>query len=407
MRCLKIMLDAEKIRQDFPILARRFNGKPLAYLDNAATSQKPLQVMRAIWEYYSRSNANVHRGAYALSEESTLAYEEARKKLARFINAKPKEIIFTKNATESLNLAAWCCLTEKPKESKVVLTQMEHHSNIVPWQIICARKKMKISYAKIGVGWRIDLASVEALLQDCPVVFSFAHASNVLGVINDARKLCRMARKAGVISCIDAAQSAPHIRLDVKKIGCDMLAFSGHKMLGPPIGVLYMREELQESLPPFLGGGDMIKSVSFKGASWNDPPHKFEAGTPNVAGAVGLSAAVDYLKKIGMGKVAAHSEKLAKFCIEELGRVPGIRFHCSASKAGIVSFNIGKLHAHDLGWFADQEAIAIRTGQHCAQPLMGVIGEKAAARASFYIYNTEEEVERLAKAIKKAAEKLG
>ncbi|MCX8197769.1 MAG: SufS family cysteine desulfurase [Candidatus Micrarchaeota archaeon] len=399
-------LDVDRIREDFPILARKFFGKPLAYLDNAATSQKPKQVIEAIAEYYQACNANVHRGAYSLSQEATEAYEKARKKVALFINARSEEIIFTKNATEALNLVAWCCLSSR-KIGQVLLSQMEHHSNIVPWQLAGRRFGAAIKYAKMD-GWKIDCHDAESLLEDgAASVFSFAHVSNVLGVENDARLLCRLAKKYGAISCVDASQSAPHFQMDVKRIGCDFLAFSGHKMLGPHIGVLYARKELQEELEPFLGGGDMIKSVSFGGSTWNCPPHKFEAGTPNVAAAVGLAAAVEYLGKIGMAAVCQHGQKLSSFCRQELEKIPQARFYGEPGPAGIVSFNIGRIHAHDLGSFADREAVAIRTGHHCAQPLMGVLGESSAARASFYIYNTEEEALRLADAAKKAWRKLG
>jgi len=401
-------LDNEKIRADFPILARRFGGKALAYLDNAATTQKPVQVLEAMDEYYRNSNANVNRGAYRLGEESTEAYEHARKKVAEFIGADADEIIFTKNATESLNLVANVACNGAKKGSRILLTEMEHHSNIVPWQMAAKRKGLKLRYAKITGEGKLDMEDAKARLAENPFIFSFTRLSNVLGALNDAKTLVRMARKAGALTCVDGAQSVPHARVDVKEIGCDFCAFSGHKMLGPMgIGVLYMRRELQESLQPFLGGGDMIKSVDFARAEWNEPPHKFEAGTPNVAGAVGLSAAVGYLSKIGMGRVAAHEKKLAAVCRETLGEVPEIRFHGPANGAGIVSFNVGRIHAHDLGTFADRDGVAIRTGRHCAEPLVRLLGETATARASFYVYNTEEEVGRLAESMKRAQRKLG
>ena len=405
------MLDVEKIREDFPILKRKMNGKLLAYLDNAATAQKPVQVLRAMDEYYRNSNANIHRGAYALSQESTDAYEAARKNVASLINAKPEEIIFTKNATESLNLVASVVCRQAKKGSHVLLTQMEHHSNIVPWQLRAKERGMKLKYVKVRSNGTLCNEDVEEFLGPSTAIFSFTHVSNVLGTINDAEKLCRMAKKAGSgsLSCVDAAQSVPHMKVDAKEIGCDFLAFSSHKMLGPTgIGVLYMRKELQEKLPPFLGGGDMIKQVGFEESSWNSPPQKYEAGTQNVAGAVGLSAAIDYLREVGLANIAAHEQKLAKLCMDELSSIPGIRFFGpKKERAGLVSFNIGKIHAHDAGEFANQDGIAIRAGHHCAMPLMKVLGEAATCRASFYLYNTNEEVERLAVSMKRCQKVMG
>lgn len=403
------MMDVEKIRGDFPILKRKFNGHALAYLDNAATTQKPVQVLEAMDDYYRNFNANVNRGAYQLGGEATEKYESARANIAAFINARPEEIIFTRNTTESLNLVAAITCETAPRNSTVLLTQMEHHSNIVPWQLQAKRNGLKVKYAAIRSNGTLCNEDVGKKLEHSrPFIFSFTHVSNVLGCVNDAAKLCKMAKKAGAYSCVDAAQSVPHMKVDVKELGCDFLAFSAHKMLGPAgLGVLYMRRELQGALPPFLGGGDMIKSVSFEESSWNVPPYKYEAGTPNVAGAVGLSAAVDYLKKAGLENIALHEKKLAKLCREELAGVPQIRFHGPKRGAGIVSFNIGKIHAHDVGEFANDDGIAIRTGHHCAQPLMKLMGEAATARASFYLYNTEEEAERLVGAMKCAQKALG
>jgi len=398
------MLDVEKIRADFPILARKMNGKPLAYLDNAATTQKPLAVLEAMDGYYSQHNANIHRGAYSLSQEATDAYEDARKNVAVFIGARADEIIFTKNATESLNVVAAMTCENSPKSSGILLTQMEHHSNIVPWQLQAKLRGQHIAYVKIRSNGTLCSEDVEKELASQPSIFSFTHVSNVLGTVNDAKALCGKARKAGALSCVDAAQSVPHMKVDVKEMGCDFLAFSAHKMLGPTgVGVLYMKRELQQKFEPVFGGGDMIKSVSFKGAEWNEPPHKFEAGTQNVAGAVGLSAAVDYLQKIGMKNIEEHERALAKYCVDALSSVKGIRVHGpKKERAGLVSFNIGKIHAHDVGEFANADGIAIRAGHHCAMPLMKVLGEAATCRASFYVYNKEEEIDRLATAMKKA-----
>ncbi len=400
-------LDVWKIRGDFPILSRKMNGKPLAYLDNAATTQKPRAVLEAMRGYYEAHNANVHRGAYSLADEATESYHEARASIARHINARHDEIIFTRNATEALNLVASVATQQAAKGSRILLTQMEHHSNIVPWQLASERRGLPLDYVKISREGKLDETSLESCLSSPPFLFSFTHVSNVLGTINDAARLCSMARKAGALSCTDAAQSVPHMRVDVKKIDCDFLAFSGHKMLGPTgIGVLYMRKELQERLPPFLGGGDMIKRVSFEKSEWNGPPYKFEAGTQDVAGAVGLAAAVAYIRKIGLGKIAEHERRLAKLCREELASVPGIESYGPRSGAGIVPFNLEGIHAHDAGEFANQDGIAIRAGHHCAQPLMGLLGVPATCRASFYLYNTEEEAGRLAASMRRCHKAL-
>ena len=400
--------DVEKIREDFPILKRKFNGHRLAYLDNAATTQKPVQVLEAMDGYYREHNANIHRGAYTLSQESTDAYENARKNVASFIGATPEEIIFTKNTTESLNIVAGITCETAPRGSSVLLTQMEHHSNIVPWQLQAKRNHLLLRYVKMRSYGKLCNEDVDEELARSPHIFSFTHVSNVLGTINDAASFCRKAKKAGTLSCVDAAQSVPHMKVNVKEMGCDFLAFSAHKMLGPTgIGVLYMRRELQETLPPFLGGGDMIKSVSFDSSTWNDPPYKYEAGTQNVAGAVGLSAAIDYLKKVGLKNIAAHEQKLAALCRKELSLIKGVKFYGPKNSAGLVSFNIGKIHAHDAGEFANREGIAIRAGHHCAMPLMKLLDVPATCRASFYLYNTEEEVERLAASMKRCQKVMG
>ncbi|MCX8174613.1 MAG: SufS family cysteine desulfurase [Candidatus Micrarchaeota archaeon] len=401
-------LDVEAIREDFPILRRKVNGKRIAYLDNAATSQKPLAVLEAMERYYRTCNANVHRGTHRLSEEATDAYEKARANIAGFINAQPEEIIFTKNATEALNLVASVVCRQAKEGQRILLTQMEHHSNIVPWQIWAAERGLELGYAEIGEGFSLSGQSVLEGLSGSPLIFSFTHISNVLGTINDAAWLCRKARQAGAYSCVDAAQSVPHMQVDVREMGCDFLAFSGHKMLGPMgIGVLYMRRRLQECLPPFLGGGDMISSVGFERSYWNAPPRKYEAGTPNVAGAIGLSAAIDYLRRVGMGKIARHEKELARLCVERLEAIGKARIYGPKKRAGLVSFNIGSVHAHDAAAFADGEGVQIRAGHHCAMPLVRMLGEAATCRASFYLYNTEEEVERLSHAMRKAQRALG
>lgn len=403
------MVNVSRIRKDFPILKRKVNGKPLVYLDNAATTQKPIQVVEAIRRYYLNSNANVHRSSYWLSVEATEEYEQARKKVAEFIGADAEEIVFTRNTTESLNAVSHMIRGRLAKKPRMLLTKIEHHSNIVPWQAAAQATGAKLEYVGIGPDWKIDCAEAEERLADECAIFSFAHASNVLGVENDAKRLCRLARKAGAYSCIDAAQSAPHFPINVHEIGCDFLAFSGHKMCGPMgVGVLYIRKEIQADLSPFLFGGNMIKSVSLHRTEFADSVQRFEAGTQNVAGAVGLAAAIDYLRKIGMGKISKHVNLLAQMLAERIEKIPRARIHGPKRKeAGLVSFNIGKIHPHDVAEFANMEGICIRAGHHCSQPLLKELGEKASCRASFYIYNTEEEVEKLVWVLEKCGKILG
>ena len=403
-------VNIEKIRADFPILRRKIHGRLLAYLDNAATTQKPAQVLEAMDRYYRNSNANVNRGAYALAEEASALYESARKNIASFVGAKPEEIIFTSNATQSLNAVAGMVCENAARGSGILLTKMEHHSNIVPWQVYARKNKLKLSYVDLLNDGDLDEGDAVGKLECGPAVFSFTHVSNVLGTVNGAAGLCRQAKKNGVLSCLDATQSVPHMEVDVKKIGCDFCAFSGHKMLGPNgIGVLYIRKGLHDRIEPFLYGGGMILGVGLQKSTWNRAPYKFEAGTPNPAGAVGLSAAVDYLHGVGMEKIASHERKMAACCREKLSEVPGARFigNKGGCGSGIVSFNIGKIHAHDIEQFADQEGVAIRAGHHCAMPLLKELGEIATARASFYLYNNEEEIDRLVKGVKNAERALG
>jgi cysteine desulfurase/selenocysteine lyase len=388
--------DVNAIREDFPILARTVSGKRLAYLDNAATTQKPRAVLDAMRDYYENSNANAHRGGHALAEEATEIYENARKRVARFVGALPGEIVFTRNATEALNFVA---LMTARQGTRVLLTQAEHHSNIVGWQL----RGAKLDYAAIRSHGNICNEDAGKKLRAHPAVFSFSHASNVLGNVNDAAKLCRMARKAGALSCVDAAQSAPHMKLDLHSMGCDFFAFSGHKMLGPAgIGVLYVRKEVGGGLKPAFGGGGMIEDVDWRGSSFARMPQKFEPGTQDVAGAVGLAVAMDYLEGVGMAAIERHVAGLHKACLDELERVKGARIYGSGSKAGIVSFNVGRLHAHDISDFASQQGVMMRAGHHCAKPLMRSLGVAATCRASFYLYNTHEEVERLAASVERA-----
>jgi len=395
--------DIEKIRADFPILARRVNGKPLAYLDNAATTQKPRAVLDAMQEYYEQSNANAHRGGNALAEEATEIYENARKKVARFIGASPTEIVFTRNATEALNFAARFC-AEQMGAKRILLTEMEHHSNIVNWQL-AAKGKSKIEYVKMRSASAICKEDVVGLSADS--VFSFTHASNVLGTVNDAALLCRLAQKTGAFSVVDGAQSVPHMKVNVHGMGCDFFAFSAHKMLGPTgVGVLYIRNELADTLTPMFGGGGAIESVALSSTSFARAPHKFEPGTQDVAGAVGLTAAIDYLENVGVSAIEKHVAALHGTCIDGLKEVGGVSVYGNGRKTGIVSFNVGKLHAHDVAQFASDDGVMLRAGHHCCQPLMKSLRVSATARASFYLYNTEEEVGRLLASVKRAKKVL-
>ncbi len=396
------MVNIEKIRQDFPILKRRIYGKEMAYLDNAATTQKPRQVIEAIKNYYEQSNANVHRSIHKLSEEATELYERAHKKAGELIGADFEEIVLTKNTTESINIAANSLKSCLGKGDKIVLTEMEHHSNIVPWQQAAKEKNARVEYISITENGELDEKDAAMKLKGAKI-FSFSHVSNVLGTINDAEKLCRLARESGALVMVDAAQSVPHMPVDVSRIKPDLMAFSSHKMLGPSgTGVLYGKKEMLEEMTPFVTGGDMIREVTFKGATWNELPWKFEAGTPNIEGAVGLGAAIDYLNRIGMEAIERNGKRLAKYAIEKLLEIKGIKIYGPQKRAGIISFNIEKIHAHDLASILDREGICIRAGHHCAMPLMSVLNAAGTARASLYIYNTKEEIDRLASATEKA-----
>jgi cysteine desulfurase/selenocysteine lyase len=397
------MLDVKKIRNDFPILSRRINGKPLAYLDNAATSQKPKQVIDAISDYYSHSNANVHRGAYVLSEESTEMFEGARKKVAGFVGAEgANEIVFTRNCTESLNIAVSCLSSSLKRGDRVLLSVAEHHSNLVSWQGV-QKKGVALDFLSVNNDGKLDMAEVVRKITKKTKIVSIAHASNVLGTINDVRAIAKIAHEKDALVVVDGAQSVPHMPIDVQKLGCDFFAFSGHKMLAPMgAGVLWARKEILDEAPPFLRGGEMIKSVSEKSATWNDAPWKFEAGTPDVASAIGLGAAIDYLQKIGMGNVQKYGEELTKYCIDELSEIDGIEMYGprrATQRTPLVSFNLQGIHPHDMATLLDREGIAIRAGHACAQPLMKVLGVPAVCRASFQIYNTKSEIDRLHSAL--------
>lgn len=401
-------LNVTKIRADFPILRRKIGGKPLVYLDNAATSQKPKAVIDAIDRYYHEYNANVHRGVHRLSEEATVAFEQSREEFARFIGAKAaKEIIFVRNATEALNLVAlsWARANLKSGD-RILLTEMEHHSNIVPWQMLAKEKGLRIDYVEIRDDGILNWENFEQLIKESPKVLSLAHASNALGTINPVRQMAREAHKVGATVIVDAAQSVPHMPVDVADLECDFLAASGHKMLAPTgIGMLYGRQDLLDHMEPLMGGGEMIKEVHLQHARWNDLPWKFEAGTPNIEGVIGLGAAVDYLTKLGMQNVREHEKDVTRYAIERLAGVKGLVLYGTREiekRGAVISFNLGDIHAHDLATVLDTQGIAIRSGQHCAQPLMERLKVPATSRASFYIYNTRREVDILVRALEKA-----
>ena len=414
------MLDVEQIRADFPILTRQVHGKALAYLDNAATSQKPESVIQAMDDYYRRYNANIHRGVHTLAEEATVAYERARRKVGRFINAySPREVVFVRNTTEAINLVACSWGRALVREGDVIiLSVMEHHSNLVPWQLLAQATGARLEFIGLDSEGRLVLEDLDRLLHQFRgrvKLVAVSGMSNVLGTINPVAHIAARAHGAGALFLVDGAQSVPHLPVDVQASGADFLAFSGHKMLGPTgIGVLWGRKEILQAMPPFQGGGDMIKSVHLRESEWNDIPHKFEAGTPNVAHAIGLGAAVDYLDELGMENVKAHEQTMAAYALEHLATVPNLRIYGppAAERGGVITFNLirdGELlvHPHDLASILDREGIAIRAGHHCAQPLMEHYDVPATARASVYIYNTEQEIDRLAEALLKAQTVFG
>ena len=407
------MLDVNKVRQDFPIFQRETKpGTPLVYLDSTATSQKPLAVIEAMDQFYRRSNANIHRGVHTLAEESTRMYEEARIKIARFINSpSPHQVIYTRNTTESINLVAYSWARANLNAGDlVILTEMEHHSNLVPWHILQAERGIELDFIPVTEEGLLDLEAYKRLLARGPKLVSFTHMSNVLGTINPAAEIIRLAHEAGVVTLVDAAQSVPHLKVDVQALHADFFAFSAHKMCGPTgIGALYGRLELLESMPPFLGGGDMIKEVKLRSFRPNSLPYKFEAGTPAIAEAVGFGAAVDYLSALGMDAIAAHEHEIAEYALERLEEVPGVRVFGPdvQHKGGVAAFTLDGVHPHDVAQILDQDGIAVRAGHHCAQPLHERFGLPATSRASFYLYNTRDEVDMLVNGIYKVKELFG
>ncbi|HEU5229455.1 MAG TPA: cysteine desulfurase [Ktedonobacteraceae bacterium] len=396
------------IRNDFPILSRQVHGKPLVYLDSTASSQKPTSVIEAMDHYYRTYHANVHRGVYELSEEATAAMERARLKVARFINARQsKQVIFTRNTSESINLVAYSWGGEQIHAGDlIILTEMEHHSNLVPWQLLAKRTGARLEFVPVSDDGLLRLDVYQQLLQQQPKLVAFSQMSNVLGTIYPAREMIAQAHLAGAIVLVDGAQSVPHLPVDVQELDVDFLCFSAHKMLGPTgIGVLYGKRELLEAMPPFMGGGDMIRKVGLRESSWNDLPWKFEAGTPAIAEAIGFGAAIDYLNALGMTAVMQHEREITAYAMEQLQTVPELTIYGpdASQRGGVISFTLGDIHPHDLASILDQEAgVAVRAGHHCAQPLMERLGLAATARASFYVYTIKEEVDTLVQGLHKA-----
>jgi len=405
-------MNVEKIRQDFPIFQREINGKPLVYLDNAATTQRPLQVIHAVDTFYRTYNANVHRSPHTLSFEATQAYENAHRAVARLINAPSwREVIFVRNATEALNLVAYGWGLHHLKEGDEILTTIsEHHSNLVPWQFLARATGARVRYVPVDDEGRWSPEDVRKLLSPRTRIVALGHVSNITGVIHPVKEAAEIVRDAGALVVVDGAQAIPHLPVDVQDLGVDFYAASGHKMLGPTgIGFLWGRAEILETMEPFLYGGDMIAEVTLEGATWNELPWKFEAGTPNIAGGIGLKAAVEYLETVGLPAIFAHEVELTRYALERLQEVPGMVLYgprTAENRVGVITFNLEGVHPHDVAYILDQEGIAIRSGHHCAQPLLTRLAAGNAARASFYLYNTREEVDLLIAALEKAARVL-
>jgi cysteine desulfurase/selenocysteine lyase len=400
--------ELERIRGDFPILHQKVHGHPLVYLDNAATSQKPRAVIDAITHYYERNNANIHRGVHALSQRATEEYEASRRAVQQFLHAADsREVIFVRSTTEAVNLVAQTYVRQNLKAGdEVLITAMEHHSNIVPWQMVCDEKQAKLRVAPINDDGELILDEFGRLLTPRTRIVAVAHLSNALGTINPVRRIVEMAHAKSVPVLVDGAQAAPRLAVDVEDLDCDFYAFSGHKIYGPTgIGVLYGKLALLEAMPPYQGGGDMISSVSFERTVYNKVPHKFEAGTPNISGPIGLRAALDYITRLGIDNIERHEHELLEYATEKVSALPGIKLVGTAKdKAGVLSFVMENVHPHDIGTVLDQQGIAIRTGHHCAQPVMERFGIPATARASFGLYNTKEEIDALVSGIKKVQE---
>ncbi len=406
-------LNVNEIRSQFPILQRETaTGARVVYLDSTATSQKPLAVIEAMNDYYRRSNANIHRGVHTLAEEATALYEEARVKVANFIHAPhPQQIIYTRNTTESINLVAYTWGRANLKMGDlVILTEMEHHSNLVPWHMLQAERDIRLEFIPVRADFTLDLDAYRALLEQGPKLVSFTHMSNVLGTINPAREIIRLAHDVGAVTVVDGAQSVPHFAVDVQDLDADFLGFSAHKMCGPTgIGALYGKMDLLDEMPPFLGGGDMIKEVKLRSFRPNTLPHKFEAGTPAIAEAVGFGAAVDYLLSVGMDAIAEHEHQITEYALDRLEEIPGVKLFgpTADKKGGVAAFTLDGVHPHDVAQILDRDGVAVRAGHHCAQPLHEKFGIPATSRASFYLYNTKDEVDMLVNGIYKVKELFG
>ena len=408
---MQTAISIETIRKDFPILQRKVReNKPLVYLDNASTSQKPIQVIDAINDYYKNQNANIHRAVYALAEEATEAYENTRTKIAKFLNIQNREeIIFVRGTTEAINLVAYSWGRQNiNKDDIIVTTEYEHHSNIVPWQLLTKETGAKLEYIGIDDNGELILEHLDSYLATGKVkLFTFSQMSNVLGTITNTDEIIKRCKKAGVKTLIDGAQSVPHVKVDLSKLGCDFFAFSAHKMLGPTgVGILWVRKQILETMQPFHGGGDMIREVHKYETTWNDLPYKFEAGTPNIADVIGFSAAIDYLNKIGMDNIRNHEIELTKYTLDKMAKVKGITIYGTkdiSKRGGVISFNFHDVHPHDVATIIDKDGVAIRSGHHCAQVLMERLDVAATNRASFYVYNTKQDVDALIDSLNKVA----
>jgi cysteine desulfurase/selenocysteine lyase len=403
-------LDWERVRADFPVLSRQVHGKPLVYLDSANTSQKPRAVIEAVDDFYRAHNANVSRAVHALGSEATEAFEAARGRIAAFVGVRADELVLTSGTTQAINTVAYSyALPRFGAGDTILLTRMEHHANIVPWQLVASRVGARIKVAEITPDGELDLDALRAAMTPDVKLLGLTHVSNVLGTVNPVAEICRDARRRGIATLVDGSQAVPHRPVDIPSLGCDFYVFTGHKMLGPTgTGALWARRELLAEMPPFLGGGEMIREVRFEQSTFNDPPHKFEAGTPNIAGVIGLGAAVDYLSALGMAAVEAREQALLAYALERLDAVPGLRIVGRAKeRAAVISFLVEGAHAHDLATLLDLEGVAVRSGQHCAHPLMKFIGVPATCRASFAFYNRHEEVDALVEAIGRARRLLG
>lgn len=404
----KFQFNPHQYRGDFPILGEKVHGKQLIYLDNAATTQKPIQVIDAISDYYRHYNANVHRAIHKLGETATEAFENSRKTIARFISApSEKQVIFTRGTTEAINLVAsgWGRKFIGAGD-EIILSEMEHHSNLIPWQLLAKEVGAKLKFIPFKEDGTIDFPVYETLLSSHTKLVTITHMSNVFGTINPVIRIVQMAHDRGIPVLFDAAQSVPHLPVNVEHLNCDFFAFSGHKMLGPTgIGILYAKSQILENMNPYQGGGEMISSVWFEEATWNEIPHKFEAGTPNIAGAIGMAKAVEYLENVGMVNLTLYEQELTTHGLEKMAEIPGMKIYGAApERGGIISFNLGDIHPHDLSHFLDQQGIAVRAGHHCAQPVMRKLNIAATTRVSFYFYNTKEEIDSFVDQLKKAKE---